>query len=177
MAALYADAVCLVIPYGTGGGLAVRVGGELAVQGALKLPAGIRALQGVLKLSQLSQMVDGKGGSQKPTGELKSGTKVNEGAKIDPDDISLGKKSEAYTSQRGWSLDSIKNVVGNPAETRSNPNIVNRRNRNPVTYYYRPDGHYVVIDDVTGEVVQVSDINDPNWIDEMTDLPIEPIEP
>ncbi len=72
-------------------------------------------------------------------------------------------------------MESIKEVVSNPAQTRSNPNIKNRSNGNPVTYYYREDGSYEVIDDVTGEVVQISDTKDPTWKDEMTDAPIEPI--
>jgi uncharacterized protein len=31
--------------------------------------------------------------------------------------------------------------------------------------YYRNDGHYVVCNDLTGDIVQVSDTHDPNWID------------
>jgi hypothetical protein len=51
-AALAADLVCAVVPYGTGGGLAVRAGGEAAIQGVLRLPAGVRALQATEKFVQ-----------------------------------------------------------------------------------------------------------------------------
>ncbi len=54
MAALAADAVCAVIPYGTGGGIAVRLGGEAAIQGVLRLPAGVRALQAAEKFAQFA---------------------------------------------------------------------------------------------------------------------------
>lgn len=59
----------------------------------------------------------------------------------------------------------LKDTVSNPALTRSNPNIFNQANNNPVTYYYRTDGYYVVIDDLTGF----------GWIDEMTNQIIETI--
>ena len=57
-AALAADAVCAVIPYGTGGGLAVRLGGEAAIQGVTHLPAGVRALQATEKVVQFAANSD-----------------------------------------------------------------------------------------------------------------------
>ncbi len=73
-------------------------------------------------------------------------------------------------------MDSIRDVVRNPALTRKKDSIVNRANGNPVTYFYRKDGYYVVIDDLTGEVVQVSDRFNPNWIDKMTNAVVQPIQ-
>lgn len=78
-------------------------------------------------------------------------------------------------ARRGWTDSDIADTIENPVLIRTDPNIVNRANGNPVTYYYRADGHYVVIDDFTGTVVQVSNTYDPRWIDEMTDNPIHPI--
>jgi RHS repeat-associated protein len=78
-------------------------------------------------------------------------------------------------ARRGWTILDILRTRDNPALIRTNPLIVNRANGNPVTYYYRQDGNYVVIDNITGRVVQVSDTKDPAWIDEMTNLPIQPI--
>ncbi len=49
-AALAADAVCAVIPYGTGGGLAVRLGGEAAIEAVTHLPAGVRAYKRLVNL-------------------------------------------------------------------------------------------------------------------------------
>ncbi len=87
------------------------------------------------------------------------------------DNITIPEKKFNQVSKRGWSADTINEVITNPAYTRStedNPNVFNRANGNPVTYYYRSDGHYVVIDNITHEVVQISDTNKPNWIDNMT---------
>lgn len=78
-------------------------------------------------------------------------------------------------AERGWLIDDIQNLVSNPALTRTNPSLLNRANGNVVTYYYRADGHYVVIDNITGEIVQVSNQFDSNWIDEITNLPIQPV--
>jgi len=60
--------------------------------------------------------------------------------------------------------------------TLDNPRVFNRATGNPVTYFYTPDGHYVVIDSVTQEVVQMSNTFDPEWIDEMTGQVIMPIQ-
>lgn len=89
--------------------------------------------------------------------------------------IFLPASKTGQANRRGWAFDDILEVYRNPAQTRNNSNITNRANGNPVTYYYRPDGHYVVIDDITGQVVQVSNTFDTGWIDEMTNLPITPI--
>ncbi len=53
-AALTADVICAVIPYGTGGGLAARFGGEAAVAGLMRLPVAVRALQLTEKFSQFA---------------------------------------------------------------------------------------------------------------------------
>jgi RHS repeat-associated protein len=94
------------------------------------------------------------------------------GLGTDPSKVYVPTSKTQQVAKRGWTLTDIQEVVANPAYTRSNPNIVNRANGNPVTYYYRSDGYYVVIDDVTGQVVQVADTINPNWIDEMTNRPI-----
>jgi len=40
----------------------------------------------------------------------------------------------------------------------------NKADQTPATAYYTKDGAYVVVDDATHQVLQVSDINDPGWI-------------
>ena len=181
-AALAADLVCAAIPYGTGGGLAVRAGGEAAMQGVLRLPAGVRALQFAEKLAQFAtgSGTDTNGlnlsgeTSLSSTSNLIPGTKENVPG-IDPEKVFLPEEKVNQAAKRGWSFDDILDVVSNPAQTRSNSNIVNRANNNPVTYYYRADGYYVVVDDITGQVVQISNTNDVNWIDEMTNSIVQPI--
>ena len=63
---------------------------------------------------------------------------------------------------RGWTQESIAERVGNPAETHSVWDYTTG-SQQPATAYVRPDGSYVVVDDATGTVVQVSDGTNPNW--------------
>jgi hypothetical protein len=66
-------------------------------------------------------------------------------------------------ANRGWSNIDITQTIHNPADVKMG--AVNKANGNPATVYYRSDGHYVVRDDVTGVIVQISDTADPDWID------------
>lgn len=56
--------------------------------------------------------------------------------------------------QRRWSQDSINQLVNNPYATRT---ATNRATGNSATAFFRADGHYVVRDNVTGNLVQMSD--------------------
>ena len=71
-------------------------------------------------------------------------------------------KKERQAENRGWTSDSLNNVLNNPAETKP---ASNWGNDNPATVYYDPDGNYVIVDDVTGEIIQVSEVGDPDWED------------
>lgn len=64
-----------------------------------------------------------------------------------------GRKYNQIT-RRGWSQDTIDELVNNPYTTRE---AVNKATGNKATAYFRRDGHYVVRDDVTGNIVQMSD--------------------
>jgi len=81
-----------------------------------------------------------------------------------------GKANQA--ASRGWNNTDIQNILDSPALTGEN---INKATGNSATYYYRPDGHYVVRDDVTGDIFHVSNTHDPNWIDPNTNQPIKPI--
>ena len=61
---------------------------------------------------------------------------------------------------RGWTTDSVCAVVSNPYTTRKS---TNKANDNPATAYYTKDGDYVVVDDVTNEVIQISKVGDRSW--------------
>jgi hypothetical protein len=67
-------------------------------------------------------------------------------------------KIQDQMGPRGWTVDDIENTVQNgvrvPTHNHLNPN-------NPASGYVNPDGSYVIVDDVTGEVIQVSDRNRP----------------
>jgi len=56
--------------------------------------------------------------------------------------------------RRGWSQKSIDDLVNNPYTTRE---AINKATGNKATAFFRKDGHYVVRDDLTGNIVQMSD--------------------
>jgi hypothetical protein len=60
--------------------------------------------------------------------------------------------------------------------TADNPDVYHKSNGNPVTYDYREDGYYVVVDNITGQVVQISDTTNPLWKDQMTNQLVKPME-
>lgn len=61
---------------------------------------------------------------------------------------------------RGWSIESITETVNNPFQTRES---INKSTGNLATVFYNEDGSYVIIDNITDEIVQISDRFDPNW--------------
>ena len=64
------------------------------------------------------------------------------------------KKLEREMRERGWTESSVRETVRNPYTTRVS---LNKANGHPATAYYTKDGAYVVVDDITNEVLQVSD--------------------
>ena len=69
-------------------------------------------------------------------------------------------------SRRGWSTDAVDETVNSPFATRR---AANKANGNPATAYFNQDGSYVIRDDVTGILVQLSDrTNCQNWIPDDT---------
>lgn len=83
------------------------------------------------------------------------------------DDLKFGGETKSQTklanemAKRGWTKKDVQGTVDNPHTTRDS---TNKANGNDATAYYNEDGSYVVVDDETNEVIQVSDKNDPNWI-------------
>lgn len=84
------------------------------------------------------------------------------------DNVKFGSdtKSEQKLSnqmdQRGWTRDSVKETVNNPYTTRTS---VNKATGNSATVYYNQQGGYVIVDDTTKAIVQISDnINPSTWI-------------
>ena len=74
-------------------------------------------------------------------------------------------------ARRGWTNSDIQKTVEFPAETLPAPRG-NMATGNSATIYYRSDGHYVILDSVTGDIVQVSNTLDFFWIDEGTGVQI-----
>lgn len=71
--------------------------------------------------------------------------------------------------KRGWTTNSLDTVIANPSktvvtkDTRFDP-VSGMRLNDPATGYIAKDGSYVVRNDRTGAIVQVSDKNDKNWV-------------
>lgn len=73
----------------------------------------------------------------------------------------LGQKTVEYFTGRGWSADLINNTMKNPVMTGE---TINATTGNPATAYFLSGNQYVIIDSVTKQLVQVSNLNDLNWI-------------
>ncbi len=73
------------------------------------------------------------------------------------------KKTSKLNNQirtRGWTFESITKTVNEPFQIRTS---INRATGNTATVYYDKDGSYVIVDNITNEIVQVSNRFDPNW--------------
>lgn len=94
----------------------------------------------------------------------KSGKKTDTTGLVTTYEPKIGKQM----GKRGWSEDSIEETISNPSrtakakDTRNNPET-GAKNNDPATAYINDDGSYVVRNDTTGDIVQVSNKNDPNW--------------
>ena len=71
-------------------------------------------------------------------------------------------------ARRGWTLDNIRDVLANPERTVATVDWRHlpggTRLEQPATAYVRRDGHYVVINDLTRDVVQLSDRTATDWL-------------
>ncbi|OLQ22440.1 hypothetical protein AJQ09_11525 [Listeria seeligeri] len=98
---------------------------------------------------------------------VEKSTEKASGGNIKSDDIKFGssvkstKKVNNQMKKRGWSEESVKDVVDYPHSTRKS---VNKATGNGATVFYDKDGSYVIIDDKTKEIVQISDKFDKNWV-------------
>ncbi len=82
--------------------------------------------------------------------------------------ITIEPKIANQMGKRGWTEDSIQSLIDRPAKT-----VVTRDTRfdgvsgsrlnDPATGYIASDGSYVVRNDRTGAIVQVSNKNDLEW--------------
>jgi filamentous hemagglutinin len=79
----------------------------------------------------------------------------------------FGGKIKKQLEKRGWSREDVQSTIDKPDHT-----IPTRDTRylgsgdrldDPATAYIDKDGNYVVRNDRTGDIVQLSNRNDPNW--------------
>ena len=69
-------------------------------------------------------------------------------------------------NSRGWTEDLIRNTVDNPYTIRTS---VNKATGNSATVFYTRQGSYVIVDDVTKAIVQISDnINPSTWVPDLS---------
>ena len=77
-------------------------------------------------------------------------------------DVKSYKKLLRQMKKRGWTENSIKETVNKPYTIRKSRNLATG---NSATVYYKKSGSYVIVDDVSKEIVQISDnINPRDWI-------------
>lgn len=75
--------------------------------------------------------------------------------------VVIGSKISKQLLERGWTKLEIIKLIEKPHTTRK---AFNRITGNKATAYFTKDGYYVIRDNVTGEIVQISRKSDPNWI-------------
>jgi len=79
----------------------------------------------------------------------------------------FGSKIEAQLGKRGWTKDEVNGTIASPdrtaATTDSRYLSDGSRMSDPATAYINKDGSYVVRNNKSGDVVQISNRNDPNW--------------
>jgi hypothetical protein len=67
--------------------------------------------------------------------------------------------------KRGWDDNLLNRTLSDPFHTSE---AVNKKTQGRATAYFLKDGSYVVRDDVTKSIVQVSDRHNPGWIPDVT---------
>lgn len=86
--------------------------------------------------------------------------------------IKFGKKILKQLEKRGWTEESVMQIYLNPVRTVKTLDTRNKpdgtKNNDPATVYYGADDSYIICNDLTGDIVQISDINDPHWIDPLS---------
>lgn len=110
---------------------------------------------------KLGQAKPGSAGSNGTAGQTTEGAANTIATKIAP-------KIERQIGRRGWDRNSINETIAQPQrtvttrDTRHNPET-GVRNDDPATAFINRDGSYVVRNNRTGDIVQVSDRTDPSW--------------
>ena len=78
-----------------------------------------------------------------------------------------GQKVQDQMTKRGWTDTLIQDTLDNPSRTVATQDTRylpgGGRMSDPATAFIRKDGSYVVRNDVTGDIVQISDRFDPGW--------------
>ncbi|MDZ7578823.1 MAG: colicin E5-related ribonuclease, partial [Candidatus Nanopelagicales bacterium] len=76
--------------------------------------------------------------------------------------LSFEPKIQGQMAKRGWTLESVEETVRNPAATHPVWDLT-VDGKVPATAFERGGGGYVVVNDESGAVVQISDLTDAGW--------------
>ena len=68
-------------------------------------------------------------------------------------------------AKRGWSGETIEETVRKPYAT---SDATNKATGEDATAYFNKDGSYVVKDNNSNDIIQISNKNDPNWVPDPT---------
>jgi RHS repeat-associated protein len=137
-------------------GLSVSPDTLKAIEGAMILSAIVAPAAGLLKKAA------GKIGSLFSRGAAAGGPKL-----LGPG-TSIGSKIEKQMAKRGWNREAVDKLIANPhstravRDTRHSPSGV--KVNDPATAYINRQGHYVIRNNRTGDVVQVSNRHDLDWV-------------
>ena len=143
-----------IIPCGAvavGGG-AVAVGGTATVMSGSKLA--VTTLGAIILHAAIE---NGKEGDD-------SGDAGEEASEPDasPDgEVNIGDKVGGQLGDRGWTEEEVGEITAGEPSGTSTDNT--NGESEPASVYGDPSGH-VIVNDKTGEVIQVSDKTDPDWI-------------
>ncbi len=124
------------------------------------------AAQGAGKLDEVADVGKGAGKADEAADAAQGAGKADEiaegaGSKVKfGSDAKSADKLNRQMNNRGWTKDSVTDTVDDAFTTRK---AANRATGNSATVYYNKDGSHVIVDDITNEIVQVSDKFDVNW--------------
>ena len=125
--------------------------GLVVIQGIAGNPSGGSSTGNVEEKSQNEENKDTPkaiyNGEEK---EIKYGSSVKSESKLNN-----------QMKKRGWTKELIQETIDNSYTTRESTNLATG---NKATVYYNQDGSYVIIDNITKEIVQISDKFDLDWI-------------
>jgi filamentous hemagglutinin len=76
--------------------------------------------------------------------------------------VHIDYKIAAQLAARGWTAQQIREAVGTPPIGTSTDHTGGKTE--PATVYGSKERGYVVVNDLTGHVVQISDKTDPGWV-------------
>jgi hypothetical protein len=96
---------------------------------------------------------------------IKAGTGIANAARTTKVGVNLTPKIVKQMGSRGWSEGLINSTVRNPHTTRV---ATNKATGNAATAFFTKEGAYVVRDNVTGQIIQVSNRLDPRWVPDAT---------